>query len=91
MSKTPAQIDVRQHAVTGRYYDGNRWPNDAAVDKALDHGRAYWYICYFGVYETDEAEEDVVAVGRDEASAVIRAALAKDFDPGCKLGKVVMA
>lgn len=91
MAKTPAQIDVRLHRETSRYYDGNRYPDDEAVDKALDRGQARWWICYFGQDEPNEAEEDVVAPTKSEASAVMRAALARDYDPGCKLGKVVMA
>lgn len=93
MAKTPADIDLRQHKETARYYDGNRYPDDEAVDKALDRGAiaATWWVCLFGVYELDEAEEDVVAPNKSEASAVMRAALARDFDPGCKLGKIFMA
>lgn len=86
MAKTPADIDVRQHAGNHRYYDGNRYVDDAALDAAYNRGQCYWWICYF-----NDAEEDVVAPNKAEASAVMRAALARDFDPGCKLEKVVLA
>lgn len=86
MATTPDKVILRQHGETHRYYDGARYKSDDEASNAT------WWVAYFGDKEEPMlAEEDVLARDKSEASAVARAALARDFDPGVSLTKVVMA
>lgn len=92
MAKTPDQITLRQDDMS-RYYDAAREREVQRYNAGQD-AQVRWYICYFGdAYAPNEivAEEDVLARDKSEASAVMRAALARDFEPGCKLIKVTLA
>jgi hypothetical protein len=91
MALTPDKVDLRTDD-RGRYYHATREREVQKYNTSLSRCGVYLWVCYFGdKREPYEAEEDVLAPSKSEASAVMRAALKRDFDPRVTLTEVKLA